>query len=371
MSAAASVWNITVEEAVRALTIAAHGGLDQLQVRDDLPEPNLRADTDVRVRVLASALNHLDLFVLAGLPGVQITPPWVVAADAVGVVDQVGTAARGVREGDTVVLNPGISDRTCAFCREGEHPLCVHFGILGEHHPGTAGEYVVVPAFNVRPIPPRTPVPEAAAFGLVTITAWRMLVTRARLRRGERVLIWGIGGGVATAALQIGKLLGAEVWVTSSSDAKLEKARALGADHTLNHSTQDVAREIRAATGKAGVDVVVDNVGAATWKHSLASLGKRGRLVTCGATTGPTVETDVRRVFWNQYSILGSTMGNDAEFDAIVEHLRAGRLLPPVDRVYALEDGREAYARLQAGEQFGKIVLTVGQPDSRTVGRGR
>ena len=344
---------------MRGLTITAHGGLDQLQIRDDLPEPVLRADTDVRVRVKAAALNHLDLFVLAGLPGVQVAAPWVVAADAVGVVDRAGSDVTGVREGDTVVINPGISDRSCAFCREGEHSLCAKFGILGEHYPGTAAEYVVVPGFNVRPIPADTPVAAAAGFGLVTVTAWRMLVSRGRLRSGERVLIWGIGGGVATAALQICKLLGAEVWVTSSSDAKLEQAMALGADHTLNHRTQDVAREVRAATGKAGVDVVVDNVGAATWMHSLAALGKRGRLVTCGATTGPMVETDVRRLFWNQYSILGSTMGNDAEFSAIVEQLRAGRLVPPVDRVYALEDGREAYARLQAGKQFGKIVLTV------------
>ena len=319
---------------MRGLTISAHGGPERLEVRNDLPEPVVRSATDVRVRVRAAALNHLDLFVLEGLPGVTLAPPWIVAADAVGVVDQVGAGVTGVREGDLVVLNPGISDRTCRFCREGEHPLCVKFGILGEHVPGTAAEYVVVPGFNVRAIPASLPTEAAAGFGLVTITAWRMLVTRARVRAGERVLIWGIGGGVATAALQICKLLGAEVWVTSSSDEKLARARALGADHTLNHRTADVAREIRAATDKAGVDVVVDNVGAATWKQSLAAMGKRARLVTCGGTTGPLVETDVRRVFWNQLSILGSTMGNDAEFDAIVEHLRAGRLLPPVDRVF-------------------------------------
>ncbi len=265
-----------------------------------------------------------------------------------------------MRVGDTVIVNPGISDRTCAYCREGEHSLCVRFGILGEHHPGTAAEYVVVPGVNVWAIPPRTPVPEAAAFGLVTLTAWRMLVTRAQLRAGDRVLIWGIGGGVATAALQICKMVGAEVWVTSGSDEKLARARAMGADHTHNHRTEDVARAIRAATGKAGVDVVVDNVGAATWKQSLAALGRRGRLVTCGGTSGPVVETDVRRLFWNQWSILGSTMGSDAEFEAIAEQLRAGRLMPPVDRVYPLARGREAYARLASGEQFGKIVLTVG-----------
>lgn len=344
---------------MRGLTISAHGGLEQLQLRDDLPHPVVRTSTEVRVQVRAAALNHLDLFALGGLPGMKLVPPWVVLADAVGVVDQVGSNVNGIREGDTVVLNPGISDRTCEYCREGEHSLCLRFGILGEHVPGTAAEYVVVPAFNVRPIPPSTPVEQAAGFGLATLTAWRMVVTRAQLRAGERVLIWGIGGGVATAAFQICKLVGAEVWVTSSSDAKLEKARVLGADHTLNHHTQDVAREVRAATGKAGVDVVVDNVGAATWKHSIDALGKRGRLVTCGGTSGPMVETDVRRLFWNQYSIFGSTMGNDAEFAAVVEQLRDGRLLPPVDRVYALADGRDAYARLQAGEQFGKVVLTV------------
>jgi NADPH:quinone reductase-like Zn-dependent oxidoreductase len=186
-----------------------------------------------------------------------------------------------------------------------------------------------------------------------------MVMTRAQLRAGERVLIWGIGGGVATAALQICGLVGAEVWVASSSDAKLERARSMGAAHTLNYRTQDVAREVRAATGKVGVDVVVDNVGAATWKQSLGALGKRGRLVTCGGTSGPLVETDVRRLFWNQWSILGSTMGNDAEFDAIVEHLRARRLLPPVDGVYPLAGARDAYARLRDGAQFGKIVLEL------------
>lgn len=235
----------------------------------------------------------------------------------------------------------------------------MRFGILGEHLPGTAAEHIILPGTNLLSIPASTPVAPAAAFGLVTLTAWRMLVTRAQVQPGERVLIWGIGGGVATAALQVCKLIGAEVWVTSGSDEKLARARDFGADHTLNHRTQDVAREIRAATGKAGVDVVVDNVGAATWKQSLAALGKRGRLVTCGGTSGPTVETDVRRLFWNQWSILGSTMGNDAEFEAITEHLCAGRLLPPVDREYPLSQGRDAYARLKAGDQFGKIVLRV------------
>ena len=345
---------------MRALTISAHGGLDQIALRDDLPVPALAAAHDVRIRVEAVALNHLDLFVVGGLPGVTITPPWVLGADATGVVDAVGPAVTGVRPGDTVIVNPGLSCRACEYCRDGEQPLCVRFGLLGEHHPGTFAEYVVLPETNVRAVPAAIPAPLRAAYTLATLTAWRMLVTRARLRPGEDVLIWGIGGGVAQAALQIARHVGARTWVTSGSDDKLERARALGADETIDHRTADVVRELRGRTGKRGMDVVVDNVGAATWARSLGVLGRRGRLVTCGATSGPVVETDVRRLFWNQWSILGSTMGNDAEFDAVAAELREGRLLPVVDTVLPLARWRVAYERLAAGEQFGKIVLTMG-----------
>jgi NADPH:quinone reductase-like Zn-dependent oxidoreductase len=345
---------------VRALTISAHGGLDQLELRDDLPVPELRAPTDVRVRIRAAALNHLDLFVLGGLPGVTITPPWIMGADGAGVVDAVGSEVRDVSPGDHVVINPGISDRTCEYCRDGEQSLCVNYKLLGEHLPGTIAEYVVVPAANVQAIEPSTPWDIAAALPLAALTAWRMVVTRAAVREGELVLIWGIGGGVATMALQIAKLQGARVWVTSGSDAKLDRARALGADEVFNHHTQDVAREIRARTGKRGADVVIDNVGAATWKHSLMALGKRGRLVTCGATTGPLVETDLRRLFWNQWTIMGSTMGSDAEFDDMLRAFSAGALNPPLDSVFDITSGHAAFERLASGEQFGKIVIRVG-----------
>ena len=344
---------------MRALTISAHGDLDQLEVVDDLPIPEIRSPHDVRVRVHAAALNHLDLFVVAGLPGVTITPRWVMASDGCGVVDAVGTGVTTIAVGDTVVLNPGLSDRTCPYCLAGEHSLCVQYKLLGEHTPGAAAEYVVVPDANVLAVPENVDVTVAAAFPLATLTAWRMLRTRAQLRAGERVLIWGIGGGVALAALKICKQVGAEVWVASRDDAKLERARQLGADHTLNSRTDDVPGVIRGATGKAGVDVVVDNVGQATWARSLQSLGKRGRLVTCGATSGPVVETDARRLFWNQWSILGSTMGNDAEFRAVVNEFRAGRLLPTVDSVWQLKDARAAFERLESGQQFGKVVLTL------------
>jgi NADPH:quinone reductase-like Zn-dependent oxidoreductase len=266
-----------------------------------------------------------------------------------------------VHPGDAVVINPGLSCGSCAYCQSGDPPLCLQFRILGEHIPGTFTELLTVPQANVRPIPRDVRMDVAAAFPLATLTAWRMLVSRARVQREERVLIWGIGGGVALAAMQIARSQGAEVWVTSSSDAKLDRARSLGADVTLNYRTADVAREVRARTGKRGVDVVVDNVGQATWKQSLGALAKRGRLVTCGATSGPFVETDVRRLFWNQWTIMGSTMGSQSEFDAIVDELRVGNLVPVIDSVFPFseEGGRKAYERLASGERFGKVVVSL------------
>ncbi|HEX7939921.1 MAG TPA: zinc-binding dehydrogenase [Gemmatimonadaceae bacterium] len=283
----------------------------------------------------------------------------MVGSDACGVVDAVGSAVTAIRVGETVVVNPGLSDRTCPYCVAGEHSLCLKYKLLGEHAPGTAAEYIIVPDTNVLAVSGNVDVASAAAFPLATLTAWRMLKTRAQLKAGERVLIWGIGGGVSLAALKICKQVGAEVWVASRDGAKLERARQLGADHTLNSRTDDVPGAIRSATAKAGVDVVVDNVGQATWARSLQSLGKRGRLVTCGATSGPVVETDARRLFWNQWSILGSTMGNDAEFIAVVNEFSAGRLLPTVDSAWPLEDGRAAFERLESGQQFGKVVITL------------
>lgn len=344
---------------MRGLTISAHGGLDRIELRHDLPVPELAHDTDVRVRVRAAALNHLDLFVIHGLPGVTIRPPWILGSDATGTVESVGRAVTRLQVGDSVVINPGLSDGTCEYCLADDHPLCPRFGVLGEHHPGTLAEYVVVPEANCACIAPESDVAEAAAFTLATLTGWRMLVTRAALRPGEHVLIWGIGGGVALACLQIAKLLGARVTVTSSSDEKLARARVLGADDTINHTGVDVGREIRARTGKRGVDVVVDSVGERTWPQSVSALARKGRIVTCGGTSGPMITTDVRKLFWYQYSILGSTMGSESEFRAVAEHFRAGRLQPPVDSVFPLEQGRAAFERLEAGQQFGKVVVRI------------
>jgi len=346
---------------MRALTIDEHGFLDRVTFRDDVPEPVLTDAGDVRVRVRAASLNHLDLFVVAGLPGISITPPWILGSDAVGIVDAVGTAVRNVAVGARVAINPGIGCGACEYCREGEHPLCVRFAVLGEHRPGTFADYVVVPATHVREIPATIPDELAAAFPLAGLTAWRMLVSRAKVRAGELVLIQGIGSPVAIAALQVAKARGATVWVTSSSDEKLARARALGADDGLNYRTQDVAREVRARTGKRGADIVVDNSGKESWASSLGALGRRGRLVTCGATTGPVVETDVRRMFWNQWTLMGTTMSSESEFHAVMDEFVAGRITMPVDSVIPIERGREAFERMAGGEHFGKVVIRVSE----------
>ena len=346
---------------MRACVLTATGGIEHLQITDvpDAPTPHAG---EVRVAVHAAALNHLDLFVAAGLPGTAERFPFVVGADAAGIVETIGPGVTTVQPGDRVMLNPGISDYSCEFCRAGEHSLCVNYRLLGEHLPGTMAQLVTVPAHNVARAPNLSPPltwAEAAAFSLVTLTAWRMLVTRARVMQGETVLVWGVGGGVSLTALRIAKLFGARVFVTSSDDAKLAAARQLGADATFNHRTQKVAEEIRALTNKRGVDVVIENVGAATWADSLRCLRRGGRLVTCGATSGPQVGLDIRRLFWHGWSILGSTMGNAAEYVEVVRRLGQGELRPVVDRVFPLARAREAYERLSKGEQLGKVVVEV------------
>ena len=345
---------------MRALTIDAHGGLERLRFRDDIAEPSLGADTDVRVRLRAAALNHVDLWVLEGIPGIKLVPPWTMGSDGMGIVDAVGPAVTRVRVGDTVMINPGISDRTCDYCVSGDNPLCLQFKLLGEHRPGTLTEYIVVPEANARVVPADVNPESAAAHSLAALTAWRMCVTRARVGPGDEVLIWGIGGGVAQMALQICKARGARVWVTSSSDEKLERARTLGADVLLRHGPGiDIGKEVRAQTGKRGVTVVLDSIGTDTWAQSLGALGKRGRLVTCGGTSGPMVETDIRRMFWNQWTLMGSTMGSDAEYDAVVAEFLAGRLVPTVDSIHPLERAADAFARLASGAHFGKVVVRI------------
>src|SRR3989442_740501 len=339
---------------MRAWVIRATGSLDRIELTDVPPAAATPGPGDVRVAIRAAALNHLDLHVVQGLP-LEYRFPHILGADGAGVVEAVGRDVAALRPGDRVMLNPGIADYSCEYCRAGEHSLCLNYRLLGEHVPGTLTESVVVPAQNVAVIPTLVPPlgwAEAAAFSLVTLTAWRMLVTRVQVRAGETVLIWGIGGGVALAALRIAKLHGAKVIVTSSSDAKLQAAKRLGADVTLNHKTQKISQEVRALTNKRGADVVVDSVGEATWDESLRALARGGRLVCCGWPSCAQLAIELRRLFWFQWAILGSTMGNDAEYREIVRRLGPGEPRPLVDRGDPFGRGRAAFQRLGPGRQL-------------------
>lgn len=346
---------------MRALCLTATGGPDHL-APCDIPVPTLSDPGQVRVAIRAVALNHLDLWVAEGLPTVPITSfPHVVGADGAGVVTEVGPGVTHVAVGDRVVINPGISCGHCEACLAFDEPFCREFELLGEHRHGTAAEQVVLPGRNVLRIEGDWTWHEAAAFSLVTLTAWRMLAHRACVASGEIVLIWGAGGGVALQALQIARHLGARVAVTSSSDSKLARTTALGAELLINHHDEpDVPGAVKAHFGRRA-DVVVDTVGAPTWARSLKALRPGGRYVSCGATGGHDVSLDLRRLFWFQWSILGSTMGSSVEFAEIVALGNRGLLRPVIDAVYPLADGADAYRRMAEAQQFGKLVLEVGR----------
>jgi NADPH:quinone reductase-like Zn-dependent oxidoreductase len=343
---------------MKALTLTAVGGPEHLRVRE-LPEPAIQSPDQVLIRIHAAALNRLDLLVADGLPGVNYSFPHVMGSDGAGIVVALGSAVAGLRAGDRVMINPTVSCGKCPRCLQGEESLCSSLQVMGEHRTGTLAEYVVVPADNLALVPSAMPWPQAAAFSLATLTAWRMLVTRGGVLADETVLIWGIGGGVALAALLIARHLGARTIVTSSSEAKLEIARSLGADLTLNSREVDIGAEARKATGGIGVDAVVDSVGEQSWQHSLRSLRRGGRLIVCGATTGPMIGLDLRRLFWHQWSILGSTLGSRGEYAEIVKLAGEGKLWPIVDRVVPLDEALAAVGRLRRGEQVGKLVIEV------------
>ena len=342
---------------MKALAFTEFGGPEKLQLQE-VPEPKVGAQ-DVLVRVRACALNHLDLWVRQGIPALKTPLPFWTGSDVAGDVVEVGSDVEGVKPGDRVAVNPNISCRRCEFCVAGEDNLCPRYGLVGEHVPGGFAEYVAVRGDRVLTLPAEIGYEEAASFVLTNMTAWRMVVTQARVKPGEDVLVIGVGGGVSSTAVQIAKLCGARVIVTSSSDEKLEKARALGSDIGINYAKEDWARAVRTVTGGRGVDVVVENVGAATWKQSIRSLRRGGRLVTCGATTGPIGETDIRVRFWNQLHLIGSTMSTTREFLDVMRLFFAGRLRPIVDEVVPLAEGAAAQQRLAEGRQFGKIVLRV------------
>jgi len=328
---------------MRAVRIHADGGPEVLEL-EEAPDP-VAGPGEVLVRLRASALNHLDVWIRKGLPSVP--KPRILGADGAGVVEALGDGVIGFEPGQEVVLNPGLE------APDGS----IH--VIGEHGDGTNAELIAVAATNVYPIPGGVSFEEAAAFPLVFETAYRMLVTRAQLREDEWVLLWGIGSGVSTAGLAIAKALGARTIVTSSSDDKLARARELGADATVNHATGDVKAAVREATSGRGADVVVEHVGEATWRTSLDVAAREGRIAVCGATTGPNPPAALHRVWWKQLTILGSTMGTKADFEGAYELVASGRARPVVDEVVPLAEIRAAHERLEAGEQLGKIVLSI------------
>ena len=337
------------------MRIHEDGGPEVLRLEDTAVPEAVGGAALVEVR--SSALNHMDVWLRRGLPSVP--KPRTLGADGAGVVAALGPDATGVEVGQPVLINPGLFCRRCRFCLAGEHSMCLRFKVLGEHVDGTNADFVLVPARNLHPIPDGWSFDEASAFGLVFVTAWRMLITKAELRPGEWVLIWGIGGGVASAALEICRAAGARAIVTSSSDAKLQRARALGAHATINHARDDVADGVRSLTDGRGVDIVVEHVGAATWARSIDALARGGRLVTCGASSGGQPPAGLHRIFWKQVSVYGSTMGSDSEFRAVLELGATGGIRPHVDAVFPMERVADAHRRLEAGEQFGKVVLRV------------
>jgi NADPH:quinone reductase-like Zn-dependent oxidoreductase len=323
---------------------------------EDLPDPKPGPGQAV-VAVKAAALNHLDIWVRKGWPGLMLSFPHVLGSDVAGVVEAVGAGVDGLKEGDAVVVNPSLGCGRCERCLAGQENLCRKFAILGEHVSGGQAQKLAVPARNVLPKPARLSFEEAAAVPLTFMTAWHALVERAKLRLGETVLVHAAGSGVGVAAVQIAKLLGARVIATAGSDAKLEKAKALGADEVVNYEKQDFSKEVKRLTDRKGVDVVFEHVGKTTWEKSILSASIGGRITTVGATTGFDPMTDLRHVFFRQISILGSTMGTAADLLEVLRFVGEGKLKPVVDRVLPLADARKGQGLLSERAQFGKIVL--------------
>jgi len=340
---------------MKALYFQTHGELDVIQY-GKVPDPQASRE-QVLVRVRACALNHLDIWVRRGWPGLNLKMPHWCGADVAGEIVKVGENVIGWETGQRVVVDPGLTTLNDEFTRRGEDSLSPGYQILGEHVRGGAAEYIAVPAGNLAALPDGLPFPEAAAPLLVTLTAWRMLIHRAGLRAGESVLIVGAGGGVNSMAIQIAKLAGATVFVVAGNKAKGDRARQLGADVVLDRSRVDWGKEIYKQTAKRGVDVVVDNVGKATLGISMQAAARNGRIVIVGNTSGADARIDIRFIFTKQLRIIGSTMGTHQDFRDITTLLWSGRLKPVIDRVMPLSEGVEAYRLIEKGEQFGKIVL--------------
>jgi NADPH:quinone reductase-like Zn-dependent oxidoreductase len=349
---------IVEEKFLKAVQIHRHGGVEQL-CYEECAEPELKSPSDAIIKLKAAALNPIDIRTRRGLSGSEFSFPHILGGDGAGIVVSAGKEARNVKAGDAICLFPAAGCGRCEFCVTDRETSCNQLRILGEGDNGTYAEYVRVPSRNCFPIPAGLSFEEAAAFPLVFVTAWRMLYTDARLRPGEWILIIGIGGGVATAALRLAVQLGAHVIVTSRSDDKLTLAKTLGAEQGINSGDGNFVEAVRHLTRKRGVDVVVDCVGGDSWSKSLAALARGGRLVTCGASAGSEPKTDLQRIFWNHLKIFGSTLGSRQEFHQVLKLMEVTPAKPVLDEVFQLRDAAKAQQRLEAGKQFGKIVLRM------------
>jgi NADPH:quinone reductase-like Zn-dependent oxidoreductase len=341
---------------MKALCFYEHGDVNVLQYTD-VPDPE-PAPGQVLVRVRACALNHLDIWVRRGWPGLKLNMPHVLGADGSGIVAALGEGVTGIEVGTRCAIDPGVNRYPDDYTRRGLDSLSPGYYIIGEHSPGFHAEYAIVPATNLLPLPHHVDFPSAAAASLVFLTAWRMLIHRAQIRPGESVLILGAGGGVNTAAIQIAKFAGCTVYATTSSQAKMETARELGADEVLNYrGDPEWSKTVYKMTGKHGVDVVVDNVGQATWSDSLRAVARGGRIVSVGNTSGPVAQTDIRFIFGKQISIIGSTMGSHQDYRDVMALVFDGTFKPVIHQVMPLDEGIEAMGIMERGEQCGKIVL--------------
>jgi NADPH:quinone reductase-like Zn-dependent oxidoreductase len=340
---------------MRCVVVREHGSYEKLRL-EGRPVP-VPGPGQVRVKVHAIGLNHLDTWVRRGVPGHTFPLPLILGSDACGVVDALGPGSTGCKEGDEVVVLPGVSCGVCEACQSGQDQLCRHYRILGEACDGNSAEYTVVPAANIAPKPRGLSAAEAASICLVFQTAWHMLVRRAELRAGETVLVQAGLSGVGSAAIQIARLLGAEVIATAGGPAKCERVRALGAQHVIDYQAKDFVAEVRALTGKAGVQVAIEHIGEATFGGSLKCLARGGRLVTCGATTGGNVALPLHLLFFKNLSVLGSTMGSKGDLRGLLRLFEPGRLRPVLDRAMPMADVAEAHRLLESRQSLGKIAL--------------
>lgn len=342
---------------MKAAFITGHGGNEVVEVREC--ERPARKPGEALVRLHAATLNQVDLYMRNSGAGITHRLPQIMGLDGAGIVEEVDANETLLSPGQQVVVYSGVTCGRCEFCQRGEGVLCTRMQLLGEHRDGTFAQWISVPARNLLPMPANLSFVQAAALGVNHLTAWRMLFTKARVRPWETVLVFGIGGGVSLAAMQLAKAIGARVIVTSRDDAKLARAQAMGADHGINGKTQDVAKAVMACTGGRGVDVVIENVGEAVWSSAMKSLVRGGRLVTCGATTGDQPPADIRRIFIRQLQILGSTFGDLSEFQDLLGFVERRGIVPVIDSEFGIERVHEALSRLESGQQFGKIGLDL------------